>query len=96
MNADYRKLVADCADQGRALAQRIAMDGVSEPLYLYARESTPDTPGRLFLVRDSAPNPYRYTLVTPEGLRTNVPYDRYYTWIYERAKQARIMPIGEA
>lgn len=74
----------------------LANNGAPEPLYLYARESVPGKPGELFLVRDSAPNPQGYKLVTGEGLRTSVPYDRYYQWVWERARSAPIMNIDDA
>ena len=73
--------------------QKLTNEGNPEPLYLYARESVPGKAGELFLVRDSAPNPDGYKLVTGEGLRTNVPYDRYYQWVWERARSARILSI---
>ena len=91
MNNEYRDLVTKCAEQGKALARAMANDGTLEPLYLYCRKSEPGKAGRLFLVRDSAPNPYGYELVTGEGLRSNVPYDSFFTWVYERAKRAPIL-----
>jgi len=48
-----------------------------------------------FLVRDSAPNPYGYKLVTGEGLRANVPYESYFNWIFERARRVPILATEE-
>lgn len=93
MQTEYNAIVQKCAEQGRALMQLLANRGTPEPLYLYARESVPGKTGELFLVRDSAPNPNGYKLVTGEGLRTNVPYDRYYQWVWERARSARVLRI---
>jgi hypothetical protein len=93
MNAEYKTLVKECAKQGKALARLLAKNGNIEPLYLYARHSEPGKPGRLFLVRDSAPNPHGYQLVTGEGLRTNVPYENFYQWVYERATRCPILSI---
>lgn len=93
MQTEYNAIVQQCAEQGRALMQMLANRGNPEPLYLYARESVPGKAGELFLVRDSAPNPNGYKLVTGEGLRTNVPYDRYYQWVWERARSARVLSI---
>lgn len=90
---EYAKLVQECAEQGQALARQMSNSGTFEALYLYARPSEPGKPGRLFLARDSAPNPHGYQLVTGEGLRGNVPYDRYFQWVYERARRAPIMSI---
>lgn len=91
--SEYDQLVAECADQGKALARMMAADGTLEPLYLYARPSEPGKPGRLFLVRDSAPVPPGVQLVTSEGLRSNVPYESFFTWVHTRAKRAPILAI---
>lgn len=93
MSQEYRTIVQECAEQGKALANMLTNKGSFEPLYLYARPSKPGNPGRLFLVRDSAPVPEGCKLVTGEGLRSNVPYENYFTWVYERAKSAPILSI---
>lgn len=93
MESEYEAKVRTCAEQGKRLMQMLTNNGSPETLYLYARESVPGKPGELFLVRDSAPNVYDYKLVTPEGLRINVPYDRYYQWVWERARSAKILSI---
>lgn len=91
-DGEYRRLVQDCANQGRALAQKLANEGIIEPLYLYCRPAVQGKgSGRLMLVRDSAPNPEGLQLVTGEGLRTNVEFSRYFQWVFERAKRAPIM-----
>jgi hypothetical protein len=92
---EYRNLVTECAEQGKALARMMANDGTLEPLYLYYRPSEGSLSGRLFLVRDSAPNPYGYKLVTGEGLRANVPYESYFNWIFERARRVPILATEE-
>lgn len=93
---EYQQLVNDCAEQGKSLSRMMAAEGIFEPLYLYARHSVAGKgPGKLFLVRDSAPVPEGVTLVTGEGLRCNVPYDRYYSWIYDRAKRTPILSRNE-
>ena len=92
MNDEYRQLVKQCADQGRALAQMMANNGTTEPLYLYCRPSEPGKgPGRLMLARDSAPNPEGLPLVTSEGLQSNIEFARYDDWIFQRAKRAPIL-----
>jgi hypothetical protein len=91
MNTEYQTLVAECAEQGKALMRMLANDGTIEPLYLYCRHGEPGKSGRLFLVRDSAPVPPGVQLVTGEGLRSNVPYEHYFTWVFDRAKRAPIL-----
>lgn len=89
----YTQAVSECAEQGKALSQMMANNGVFEALYLYHRPSEPGRPGRLYLVRDSALIPPHVSLVTGEGLRSNVPFENYFQWVYERARRAPIMPI---
>lgn len=85
MNDEYRKLVQECADQGRALAQHLTNQGSFEALYLYCRPSVQGKgPGRLMLARDSAPNPENLPLVTGEGLRGNVEFSRYEVDLFPR------------
>ena len=92
MNDEYRQLVKECADQGRALSRLMVNQGTSEALYLYCRPSEPGKgPGRLMLARETAPNPENLPLVTGEGLRSNVEFSRYDDWIFERAKRAPIL-----
>lgn len=90
---EYRQLVQNCAEQGRSLMRMLTNEGRAQPLYLYYRQSQSGKPGALFLVCDDAPNPYGYQLVTGEGLRSNVPYEDYFTWVYERAKRVPILSI---
>ncbi len=93
MTNEFYELVKTCAEQGSALARQMAADGTLEPLYLYFRPSQKDEPGKLFLVRDSAPVPPGTQLATGEGLRGNVPYDRYFQWVYERSTRLPILPF---
>jgi hypothetical protein len=90
---EYFELVQQCAEQGQALARMMAADGTTEPLYLYHRPSEPGKPGRLFLVRDSAPVPPGVVLTTGEGLRANVPYADFFAWVHQRARRAPILAI---
>lgn len=91
----YSDLVNDCANQGKALMQKLANEGICESLYLYVRPSTETENGKLFLVRDSAPVPEGYQLVTGEGLRVNVPYSFYYQWVYDRSRRAPLYAFGK-
>lgn len=88
---EYDLIVAECATQGKALMRQLTADGQAQALYLYARPSTPGKRGRLMLARQDAPVPDGVVLVTGEGLRTNVPYDNYYAWIWDRARRAPVM-----
>ena len=69
--------------------------GTVEPLYLVYRPSVADETGELFLVRDGAPNVYNYPRVTGEALRGDIPFDAYFTWIYERAKRAPVLSTAK-
>lgn len=92
MTDEYKQIVSECVEQGKALSRYMANNGIFEPMYLYFRRSQEGKgSGKLFLVRDSAPNPFGYELVTGEGLRANVPFENYYTWIYERARRCPIL-----
>jgi hypothetical protein len=92
MNTEYKTLVEECALQGQKLNQLLSYEGILEPLYLYYRASEQGKgPGKLFLVRDSTPAPEWAKLATGEGLRANIPYDRYYQWVYERATRCPIL-----
>lgn len=96
---DYEKtfsaIVTECAEQGRALTQSLANAGTCEALYLYVRPSTEKENGRLFMARQSAPNPYGYQLVTGEGLRSHIPYEHYWQWIAERSRRAPLYAYGK-
>ena len=95
---DYEKqfsqIVFDCAEQGKALMQQMVNAGNVQALYLYVRPSTETENGRLFLCRDDAPNPMGYQLVTGEGLRSNIPYSKYYQWVYDRSRRSPIFAYG--
>jgi hypothetical protein len=92
---EYARLVQQCAEQGQTLSRLMASRGQIEPLYLYCRPSKPGKPGRLMLARDSAPVPDGVELVTGEGLRSNVPFESFFQWIYDRAKRAPILAIKQ-
>jgi hypothetical protein len=94
-NSDYDSIVSECAEQGKSLMRQLANAGTLETLYLYFRRSTETANGKLFLVRDSAPKQDYHELATGEGLRCNVPYDQYFTWIWNRARRCPIMKYGK-
>jgi hypothetical protein len=92
MNQEYQSIVKQCSEQGKALMQTLANNGVLESLYLYYRPSEKGKgPGELMLVRDSAPKPEGTHLATGEGLRINIPYEHYFKWVYDRAKRCPVM-----
>lgn len=93
MNDDFRKKVQAAATQAIRHNQQAAAAGILEPLYLYARASTKEQEGELLLIADSDTPPDGYQLQTPEGLRSNVSYLKYFNWIYERATRAPILKI---
>jgi len=88
---DYRQKVKECAEAGKTLAIQSANAGLHEALYLYANHTTEEADGSLMLVRDSEQAPAGFTLVTSEGLRGHIPYEHFFSWIYERARHERIL-----
>jgi len=92
LELEYEILVDDCATQGRQLAQLNALSGTFEPLYLYCRASEQGQgAGKLFLVTNSAPVPEWAVLVASAPMGSDVPYDHYYQWVYDRARRAPIL-----
>jgi hypothetical protein len=92
LELEYEILVDACATQGRQLAYLNALSGTPEKLYLYYRASEQGRgPGKLFLAPASATVPEWAKLVTSEGLSIAEPYDRYYQWVYDRARRAPIL-----
>jgi hypothetical protein len=77
----YDAIVRQCADQGAALMRVSADMGVLAPLYLHH--------GAGFLVLQ--PTPDGLPLVTDEALPISLPYDRYYQWVWNRARNAPIL-----
>ena len=90
---EYFQLCRECSNAGVILMHELAAAGTAETLYLYARHTTAEDSGMLLLVPDSKPAPEGFKLVTPEGLKTSVPYADYLPWIYERAKREPILSI---
>jgi len=97
MHKEYFLIVQTCAEQGKALARTIANHGTLESLYLYHRPSADKKQGTLLLIRDSSPvlSSTRLVLTTGERLRSNVPYENYFQWVYDRARHAPILSIED-
>ena len=91
---EYFQLCRECSNAGVRLMHDLAAEGKQETLYLYARHTTTDQSGMLALVPDSQPAPEGFHLVTPEGLKTSIPYGDYLPWVLERAKRAPILSLG--
>ena len=92
--SEYFQLCAECANNGVRLMHDLAAEGKQETLYLYARHTTTEQSGMLALVPDSQPAPEGFQLVTPEGLKTSIPYGDYLPWVLERAKREPILSLG--
>jgi len=92
---EYRTLVKIAAQDAETLQKSQANAGKPEPMYLYARHSTAEKRGALRMVSDSEPAPDGWQLVTPEPLRISTPYDRIFTWIYDRARNQPILRVSE-
>ena len=94
---NYERVLASlahaCAEAGKKISQQCAMAGDIQPLYLYFKKSTSTETGDLLLVPDSSKPPADYELATGEGLRGNIPYDSYYTWVRERATRLPVLPF---
>lgn len=87
----FNDIVSACAEAGQKTAQDRANYGNTEPLYLYFKPSTADQNGRLLLVPESDRPPEGFELATGEGLKCNVPYANYWTWIQERSTRLPIL-----
>lgn len=77
-------MVRACSEIGKKIAQKNAMAGVLQPLYLYYKKATATENGVLVLVPDNEEPPQGYELATGEGLRGHIPYDNYYQWVHSR------------
>lgn len=89
-----RTLINACVKDALELSQQQVRKGHIEPLYLYYKKSTLTDWGRLQLVPDSSSAPEGYELVTGEGLRSNVPYQSYFSWIHDRVRRVPLLPFG--
>ena len=88
-------MVKKASDAAQKEVQRNAMSGIFEPMYLYYRSSTEFTDGDLLMLSDSSEEvPASYVLATGEGLRGNIPYDKYYQWIHSRTSRLPILAWG--
>ena len=92
-DTEYSTLVNECAEQGKALARQMAGRGDIQTLYLYFRPGGPEKSGRLMIAREDAPNPEGLQKVTNEGLRSNIPYESYFQWVFERARRTPILAV---
>ena len=92
--AQFNDIVTRCADAGVLMSQAQANKGNMEPLYLYFKKSTEKENGELLLVADSEKAPEGFELATGEGLRCNVPYSNYWTWIHSRSTRLPILAWG--
>lgn len=90
----FNDIVTNCETKGRELSKNKAMQGNMEPLYLYFKKSTETENGELMLISESDPVPKGFELATGEGLRCNVPYSNYWTWIRERSTRLPILAWG--
>lgn len=90
----FNDIVTNCETKGRELSQKNAMQGITEPLYLYFKKSTETENGELLLISDSDSAPDGFELATGEGLRCNVPYSNYWAWIRERSTRLPILAWG--
>lgn len=90
----HREIVSECAAAGAKTAQDSASRGVFEPLYLYFQKSSEVEDGALTLVPDSKQAPEGFELATGEGLRGNVPFEHYFSWVRARSVRLPILSWG--
>lgn len=89
--ARYAAMVYKAAKDGQTKAADAALAGITEPLYLYHKPTDGKTDGEFRLFGDSEPIPEGWKLTHAEGLRSNVPYANYETWIRTRAGSAPVL-----
>ena len=87
----FNDIVTACEIEGKKLSQEKANMGNMEPMYLYYKKSTAKENGVLILIGDSDNPPEGFELATGEGLRCNVAYSDYWTWIRYRAMRLPIL-----
>jgi hypothetical protein len=90
------EMVKKCADCGSHDAQKMANAGIFEPLYLYFKPSSETENGVLKLIPDSETAPDGFELATGEGLRGNVPFSEYFSWVRARVNRLPILAYGVA
>ncbi len=87
----FNDIITNCETKGKQLSQKLANMGIMEPMYLYYKKSTATENGELMLIGDSDMPPAGFELATGEGLRCNVPYSNYWTWIRDRSLRLPIL-----
>lgn len=94
MRATVRRLAEVAAADGIEKMKRSASGGTPCTLYLYYKASTVEQDGELLLCPDQERPPTGYVLATGEGLRCNVPYENFTTWIHCRVGRLPILAWG--
>jgi hypothetical protein len=87
----YRQHVEAAVAAFLPVVKQRAVSGINGPAYLYCRHAKPNQEGELKLFPEGETPDPRWELVTGEGLRSNIPYDHYFTWIEHRARRAPII-----
>ncbi|MDR1611717.1 MAG: hypothetical protein LBT97_02910 [Planctomycetota bacterium] len=88
-NAKYRDAVSECSQAAIKKAKRIAGRGGWPRFYLYC---TKDKRLALLTSDEADQQPAGDSeLVTGESLPPSLPYEKYFQWVYERARYAPVL-----
>lgn len=85
-------LVQKCAERGERLVQQHAVCGDVRAMRLFYKPSSGKTPGDLLLLAVGVPSPQGYQLGCDDEMKGNIPYDRYFQWVYERSTRLPVLP----
>ncbi len=87
----YRSLVKTCAEMGENLMKRNSGTGRVQPMALHYKRCTDTEMGVLCLVFEGTPFEPGFELAAPDSLPCGLPYDRYFSWVYERCLRLPIL-----
>ena len=89
----FSDMVTAAEEAGHERAQQLVREGRMPTLYLYYKKADGDGDGALTMLDDSDAVPDGWILATGEGLRCNLSYGEYWSWI--RARAMNIPILGE-
>lgn len=91
IEARVHAIIQVAVDRAISETKALADQGIVRTQYLYYKHSTPDAEGELTFVFHGDPIPIGFKLATGEGLRCNVPYDNYLSWVAHRSRRLPIL-----
>lgn len=81
----FGDMVTAAEEAGQERARQLVREGRMPTLYLYYKATDGGKDGALTMFDDSDTVPEGWTLATSEGLRCNLSYGEYWSWIRARA-----------